>query len=339
MQKGIFATTILAILILLHINKPLRTMTTLSSLAQTPPNWQLIRLLTANVGNISLACRGPYNHKLCEKSVEENISKYIQILQPDIVFFQELLHPSQCDGWIEANEEKACFENLSEPNQTRRLLGNSYTILCASRMRQEIGHPVGMECIGVHLKAGTIEGCLPGELCYTDKGLDTPTAECNPEFIIMSVNATIRNIPMRLINAHPHSQDKQCRDNSLEQLFESISDVSGTKANIIIAGDFNFDPFRSAKNTPSAWGRNVGTFGSGKPFYYHSGIAEHNPPYPTAHFLLQKKTIDHVISNFAAGVCATLGESPGTQRIDGGKGMDHRAILCEMWIPPHVSGL
>jgi len=311
-------------------------MTILNSLTEIPPNWQSIRLLTVNVGNISFACRGPYNHKLCQKRVEENISNNIRALQPDVIFLQELLHPSQCDGWTELDRRKVGFDknNQSVSNQARRLLGSSYTIYCASRMRPEIGHPIGMECIGVHTNAGIIEGCQPGGLFYSSEGLDSPNPECNPEFIIMATMAKVRNITIKLINAHPHSRERRCRDNSLEQLFEKVKEAQNVKTNTIIAGDFNFDPFHSVEKTPDIWKKNVGVFGSGKPFYYHSGIAEHVPPYPTASILVQKKTIDHVISNFAAGICSTLGEAPNTHRIDGGKGMDHRAIICDMWIPP-----
>lgn len=311
-------------------------MAKLTSLTEIPSNWQSIRILTANVGNISYACRGPYNHKLCQKRVEETISNNIRGLRPDIVFLQELLHPSQCEGWIEMDSRRVGFEKatLSDSNQARRLLGSSYTIHCASRMRPEIGHPVGMECIGVHTNAGIIEGCQLGELSYSSEGLDSPSPKCNPEFIIMSTIAKVQNLTIKLVNAHPHSREQHCRDNSLEQLFERINDVPGAHANTIIAGDFNFDPFHPTDKIPDIWEKNVGTFGSRKPFYYHSGIAEHNPPYPTAFFLVRKKTIDHVISNFAAGICSTLGEAPNTHRIDGGKGMDHRAIVCDMWIPP-----
>jgi len=331
LKSRIVVIIIVASYFFVYFDKPILTMTTLNSLTEIPPNWQPIRVLTANVGNLSLACRGPYNNKLCRKSVEKAFAKNIQALQPDIVFLQELMHPSQCDNWIETDAEKVCFGNNPqlEPNQARRLLGKNYTILCASRMRPEIGHPVGMECIGIHINAGIIEECNPGELCFASNGLDIPAGDCNPEFMIMSTFARVRNFRMRLINGHPHSRNKYCRDDSLRQIFEG----QGSE-NSIIAGDFNFDPFRAAGDTPEIWKKYVGLLGSGKPFYYHSGPAEHDPPYPTAYVLFQKKTIDHVISNFALGVCATLGEAPGTQRIDGGRGMDHQALLCDMWIPP-----
>lgn len=300
-----------------------------------PINWQLLRIITANVGNISIDCRGQYNNKLCEIDVEDAIAKNIQALKPDIVFLQELLHPSQCDGWNERNPKKVCSQNVRqiEPNQARRLLGENYTIICAARMRSEIGHPLGMECIGVRINAGIIEGCEFGEVCFTSEGLDTPYEGCNPEFIILSAIAKVYGIRIGLINAHPHSRDKVCRDAAISQIFEGDNNISPLKLpkKIIIAGDFNFDPFRDSKNIPESWQKYVG---SEQLFHYHSGLAEHDPPYPTAFFLLKKKTVDHVISNFALGTCTTLGEAPRSKRIDNGKGMDHRALLCDMWISP-----
>lgn len=324
-------------LLLIYLNTSTHIMKTINYLPQPPANWQPLRILTANVGNLDLNCRKRYNYKLCIKSVETKISQSIQILRPDIVFLQELMHPSQCEGWSETDAKKVCFaKNEEEVNQARRLLGPDYTIICATRMRKEIGHPVGMECIGVHTNAGEIEKCKTGELCYSIENSDIPGNNCNPEFIIMSAIAKIKNLTIRLVNAHPNSRDKYCRDYSLAQLFTRQENISTLESNqkTIIAGDFNFDPFKSTKSSPEIWENNVGLFGSGKPFYYHSGLAENTPPYPTAYFLLQKRTIDHVVSNFALGVCKTLGEAPDTTRIDGGKGMDHRAILCDMWIPP-----
>jgi hypothetical protein len=41
--------------------------------------------------------------------------------------------------------------------------------------------------------------------------------------------------------------------------------------------------------------------------------------------------LDHVItSRQLTGRCTTLGEAPNTTRLDGGGGMDHRALLCQV---------
>jgi hypothetical protein len=101
-----------------------------------------------------------------------------------------------------------------------------------------------------------------------------------------------------------------------------------------VAGDFNFDPFRERSPLTEFWNQHVGPRESGSRFYYHSGPAEHQPPYATAFSLFGRRTVDHIVSNFALGSCYTLGEAPQTHRIDGGWGMDHRALLGELWIPP-----
>ncbi|MFA9404100.1 MAG: hypothetical protein ACERKY_13670, partial [Anaerolineales bacterium] len=57
-----------------------------------------------------------------------------------------------------------------------------------------------------------------------------------------------------------------------------------------------------------------------------SGMAEHDPPYFTLKYPTFSRTYDHVVSNFLEGTTLVLGESPGTYRLDGGSGMDHRAV-------------
>jgi hypothetical protein len=73
--------------------------------------------------------------------------------------------------------------------------------------------------------------------------------------------------------------------------------------------------------------------GEGKRFAYHSGPAEREPPYFTVDEVLFHLTLDHVASDFAQGTCQTLGMAPGTERLDGGKGTDHRALFCALNLP------
>ena len=63
----------------------------------------------------------------------------------------------------------------------------------------------------------------------------------------------------------------------------------------------------------------------GKQLFYHSGISEKIPPNYTYFFII-RRTLDIVVSNFAKGTCYVLGVSPGTKRLDGGSGTDHRAL-------------
>lgn len=252
----------------------------------TPPKgWFPVRVLTSNVGNVCLKCRGRYNNKLCKSSIEREISVNIKKLKPDIIFFQELLHPDQCEGWAEQDTDLVCFDNspLKIKIQPRRLLGDNYSIACFSRMRQEIGHHVGLECIAVHKDIGHIEFCDIGSLCLNIGRDDIVKEKCNPEFIVSSVVAYINNVRVTLINAHTHSRNQRCRMSSINQLFRGDYGESplASKEYTIIAGDFNFDPFRDQGNLLDVWNEFVGEYGSGRPFYYHSGPAEKNPPYPT----------------------------------------------------------
>jgi len=303
-----------------------------------PKDWKSLRVLTANVGNVSLKCSGAYNSKLCERSVEESIAERIKELSPQVVFLQEVLHPSQCSGWIESDRSKVCHIEVTsvEPLQPRRLLGDQYTIACYERKREAADHPRGLECIALSVDVGTIKDCPSGEICFNIGRADQISGECNPEFVVHSVDASLYNtIPITLVNVHPNSRNIDCRSQQLQQIFEGGGNSGLTNGKYtIIAGDFNTDPYRGDSPSIAYWDRFVGLYGSNKPFYYHSGIAEKDPPFFTVFNYFGKRTVDHILSNFALGEGSTLGESPNTSRLDKGRGMDHRAILADLWIPP-----
>ncbi len=304
-----------------------------------PDSWQLVRIVTANVGNLSWGCGGRlrYNYKLCYSEVETRVAVSIADLHPDVVVLQEALHPAQCEGWIETDPSKACYRYQEKRpfEQVRRLLGQDYTIACFYRNRAQITIPAGVECIAVHVKSGSIEGCPLGELCYDVGTMDNPAESCNPEFLIASVGVNLKGLAVTIVNVHPNNHNIICREESIRQIFE-VADKCPPLASgryNLIAGDLNYDPFKSGAWWESVWDRYVGLYGHGKMYYYHSGPAEQVPPYPTLYQFCSRRTVDHVASNFALGTCITLGTAPNTQRLDGGRGMDHRAILCNLWIP------
>lgn len=301
--------------------------------------WLSIRLLTANLGNLDLRHQRHYNNKLCDKKTENVIASNIRALQPDVVFLQELLHPDQCKGWVEINPNNVCykFEEQKEKYQPRRLLGANYSIACAARNSLKLGHPVSLECIAVNTGVGLIEGCEAGGLCFGIGVQDTIKPGCNPDFVIHSVKARIRGLAVKLINVHVESRNRKCRNVAIRQIFERGDSYGGLafEEYTIVAGDFNFDPFRDKDDLQDFWNIYVGDDNAKSPFRYHSGPVEHQPPYPTVRFLLQHRTVDHILSNFAVGASLTLGEAPGTLRLDNGLGMDHRALLCDLWIPPN----
>lgn len=279
-----------------------------------------LRLLQANVGNLRLDCREGYLYNLCEIAVEERIREGILALAPDVVALQEVVGPSQCEGFEEPDPSRTCHESHleEEPLMARRLLGEGFFIACDTRG--------GFECVGVRETFGRIEGCDGEGLCEAE----TPEAPegCDPGFTVSAVTVVPHDgEPFRLVNAHPQSGFQYaCRREQLRQVFEKLA----PDAPALLAGDFNVDPYVDTDEAVALW---LETVGEGKRFSYHSGPAEKVPPYPTSESPLGTNVYDHVVSDFAKGTCTTLGEAPGTERLDGGEGCDHRALLCALELP------
>jgi hypothetical protein len=172
-----------------------------------------------------------------------------------------------------------------------------------------------------------------GKLCEGGAVTDVPRPGCDTGFTAFSAVVVTHDQRVTVVNAHLQNSSVECRERALRQVFEDIDGhpplASGER--ILLLGDFNLDPFGSDDASTRLWHRYVDMPGKGKPFWYHSGPAERQPPHPTVSvFLLGSKTVDFVVSNFAYGTCVTLGETPGTTRLDGGRGMDHRALFGEL---------
>ena len=103
--------------------------------------------------------------------------------------------------------------------------------------------------------------------------------------------------------------------------------------NVLIMGDFNMDPWRSKDKSSKTWNTILKQGQAGKPYHYHSGIAEIEPPRYTWVYIIHR-TFDIVASNFAKGTCIVLGQTPGTYRMDGGSGNDHRAVFGVLEFAP-----
>ncbi len=274
-------------------------------------------VLTANVGNVDPRCL-PQIFKLCRNDVEARIAASIQRLSPDVVALQETLPQSNCTSLMALDTGNVC-SNSSDIPQIRRLLGDAYTIVCESRN--------SYECIAVHQDAGGIQGCGLGEFCLTDR-IDEQPEGCRPNVAIMGATLEIKGRTFDIINAHPESRSAECRNASLLQIVTAVGDGVGLvrEEHALIVGDLNMDPWRDDDLSVQTWKSFVGAPET-HPYYYHSGMAEHDPPYFTLEYPTFSRTYDHVASNFLEGTTLVLGESPGTYRLDGDSGMDHRALF------------
>jgi hypothetical protein len=282
-------------------------------------------VMTINVGNSDIDCKS-YNWKLCKQSIEQRLAKNIQTVAPDIITIQEVLASWQCEQAVETNTKKVCAETQIVP-QVRRLLGDNYTIVCGTESQYE--------CFGVRKDVGEIEGCSLGDLCYNARYSPVPNG-CDNGFSISAITVKLNNgTVFDLVNTHPASFSEECRTKLLLQAFigNQATPTILKSDNVLIMGDFNLDPWRTHDSSSDAWQSIFDSGWRGKKYKYHSGIAEEEPPLFTFKFI-KYQTLDLVISNFAKGVCMVLGESPGTARIDGGSGNDHRAVYGVLELKP-----
>ena len=286
-----------------------------------------MRLLQANVGNVAVTC-STYRYKLCYSATEQRIATSIATLDPDVISLQETVSVAQCEAMTEIDSTKACFAaHIAQVKaQVMRLVGDAYTVACDTRSHYE--------CIAVKRTWGAIAGCRDGELCLASAVSETADAGagCDTGFSVAAY--TIRPAsgrPFRLVDLHPPSGNAvACRVDALTKVFEGATALArGPRS--LLSGDFNLDPF-AGTDASDVYLRNK--VGAGRAFRFHSGEAEHQPPYLTAVYdwPLHSFTYDHVISNFASGTCRTLGQAASTERLDGGSGTDHRALLCDLEI-------
>lgn len=280
---------------------------------------ETLSVLTANVGNLSFRCR-KYFYNLCYKDVEDRIAENVRALQPEIVAFQELLAPWQCESFEQNHPKILCSEEQKIP-QVRRILGEDYSIVCDQRWQ--------FTCIALRVDKGEIIGCKPGGLCNIARTSREITG-CDNGFTISAVTVLLNNgYIFDVVNAHPQSTDAKCRAKMLSQIFGegTVQNPLVIEDKVLLIGDYNLDPWRDKDESVTLWNDMIEKGWKGKELRYHSGIAEKNPPRFTSFLLHRRKTVDLVISNFADGVCQVLGETPYTNRLDGGKGTDHRAVF------------
>jgi endonuclease/exonuclease/phosphatase family metal-dependent hydrolase len=292
-------------------------------LAMTGEDLTNFTVLSANVGNTAPWC-WQYIVKLCRKDVEDRVAENLQVLRPDLVALQETLPPWMCEEARFAFPGSVCAGSPTE-HQARRLLGSDYTIVCDSRN--------GFECIAVHTGAGEILGVEKGAFAETDRieGTDAHPKGCRGSVSIMAATVRIKGHVFDVVNGHAENRDPDCRLASIRQIFEGNdrADSLVREQDVLIMGDFNLDPWQEDDSSSRYWRQHVGLERASS-FVYHSGPAECQPPRPTMRYPFLARTYDHVASNFLSGVTRVLGESPGTTRLDGGRGTDHRALYGQL---------
>jgi endonuclease/exonuclease/phosphatase family metal-dependent hydrolase len=281
-------------------------------LARKTTSMPSFTLLSVNLGNAEARYFNErQKNKLASRLTEWRLQRRIRKLRPDIVVYQESIGCLEYAGRDPKNP------------QIQRLLGADYSILTDNRSQ--------FDGIAVHTHAGAITDCMAGQYRLNPRTEQQGNA-CDQGF--SSQAATIRlkdGFTFDLGGFHLHSTNTECRENTLLNMF--TGDANRQKSallqgkRILIAGDFNLDPWRQNDRSEQVFRDVLARGWEGRKLTVHNRHGTDGRPELTNLFPLLDRSIDIVASNFASGTLDTLGITPGTKRLDGGRGCDHRALF------------
>lgn len=325
---------------------------------EVPPN---VRFVSINVGNDKRTTR--YALRLSYQTYEDFIAGRLAELQPDVVGVQEVLSRARCleDGepW-EDDPERTCFDADEREDAVRRLLGPDYSIVCDAIE--------SVDCVGVHVDFGTIEGLAPGgyeaawsgtlplpegfDLCtFTENDCREKLAVCDAESSMMALTIeTLAGPRIEAVHAHPSAFGQACREHQLADGFAALLDAQEEDPGlgIMMFGDWNLDPDRF--NRPTEETLYYSHVGPGQSLHEHDERDESCVRVKTAPFGLG--TLDRFVTDFARGFCSTLhdehvpiGASEPRGRIDeefdewsvfpdgedDESRIDHKTVVCDLY--------
>ena len=269
-------------------------------------------ILSVNLGNAEIKYfEEKYKNKLVNRNVERRIMRRIRKLQPDIVVYQESIGCLEYDG------------KDPERPQIRRLLGKDYSIITDQRSQ--------FDGMAVKVSAGCILGCKPGHY-MRNKHTERQRNACDRDFSSqVAVIQLTDGFTFDLACFHLHSTNVECRVNTLFNMFIGNPNKHKTallhERNILIAGDFNLDPWRQDDHSVQVFKQITVRGWDGREIRFHNHLGQDRLPELTSVFPFLSRTIDLAASNFASGMLDTLGITPGTERLDGGKGCDHNVLF------------
>lgn len=247
---------------------------------------------------------------------------------PDVVAFQEIFHPEECE--LVPEEARAGFVcetwAAGDPFVTQMVLGDAYQVACnleksdkCIAVRRAFGRIVGCDadvCMDF-LGGGRVDGCGGG----------SRIGQANIE-LLKQGEPTGQIITV--VSVHGSSgftiDDMACRERQFDQVWIDLLDGTGMPAargslNVVL-GDFNTDPARARRIDSSARRllELVEMFG-------YEFISEVGLDAPGSYG--GAVDIDHVLSDAFEGTCTIPGVTEGA-RVYEPRYFDHAPIVCDL---------
>jgi hypothetical protein len=247
-------------------------------------------------------------------------------LQPDIVGFQEIFYSEECAAIPEeARADFICEEwSAGDPTVAQVVLGDGYQVMCNPGKSDK--------CAAVSRAFGSFRGCAE-DFCL--EGMDGyPVEDCGSGARVgRAVIDLTGGGTLTLINYHGTSgltaEEEQCRASQVDQVFVDLGDGSPGANGVqnLALGDLNTDPGRMALYDPSA-ARWLDFVGDDLAFHFITEVGEDAPAsYQDA------LSIDHVMSDAAAGSCWVAGLTEGHPAVIDAVYFDHKPIVCPVELP------
>jgi hypothetical protein len=262
-----------------------------------------------------------FGNGLAWKTIVDDTTEFFAVLDADIVTFQEIFWPGECEEIPEELHAGFVCEDDPAPDDTvaEQVLGPEYQVAC---------HPGSPDkCIAVKRSFGHIEGC-DGDLCLD--GLRGTAVEGCGRGARLAAGTIVRadgGPPINVVNVHGTSgfepTDQDCRVREVDRIFlgtETLDPLANGAVNLIV-GDFNTDPGRGLDVSAARW---LDYVGGDHPFQFLTDVGQDAQP---TYILVN---IDHAVSDTFEGDCVHAGITEGTERVTPFVHFDHAPVICTL---------
>ncbi len=263
-----------------------------------------------------------YGDGLAWRDVIEDVRLFFEQTPVDVIGFQEIFHPGDCDAIPDDAKSGFVCESWQpgDPTVVQQVMGAGFQVAC------HVDKPD--KCIAVRRSFGHFASCSE-DLCLDGlSGFEVPGCGGGAR-VGRGVIELERGGSLTVVNVHGTSgisqDDRDCRFAQLSQVFVDLGDgapAASGELNLIV-GDLNTDPGRLADFDESAALVNAHT-GEGGRFHFVSEVGPDAPPTYANLF-----NIDHVISDGLHGACWTAGRDQNPAPTDVVY-FDHGPLICSL---------
>lgn len=251
----------------------------------------------------------------------------------DVIAFQEIFYSAECESVPEEARPGFVCQTWQpgDPSVVQVILGAGYRVACNLEKPDK--------CIAVRKEFATIRGC-DEDLCLNAlAGARIPDCGGGSRVGRAELDlATGEELTVVLVHGSSgiEQKDQDCRLQQFQQVFQQI-DPSADRAQSppgangtrnLILGDLNTDPGRNFDFDESAAYFAEKVDGTSFRFVTEIGL-DATPSYGGLF------NIDHVVSDYYSGTCATPGLTEGVPPVSSTIYFDHKPVYCDLE-PPEV---